>query len=195
MVPKHSSPGLGLLPCAVDVVQNPLGLGPGEVGGQRQPGGGGVLARALLATQRGADAVGAGVLPDDGVVHRLTGRALPHHRCLTLIGDADRGDVRRFEVRVGQRSRGHVAQVVPDLDRVVLHPTGLREDLLVLALVDGYHPARVVEDHAAARRGALVNRRDKLLCITHRVPLSDRRIVLTVVASIRRAVSANASAK
>ena len=37
---------------------------------------------------------GAAVLPDDGVVDRPAGRAVPHDRGLALVGDAERGDVR-----------------------------------------------------------------------------------------------------
>ena len=40
-----------------------------------------------------ADLVGAGVLPDDGVVDGLAGGPVPHHRGLALVGDADRGEV------------------------------------------------------------------------------------------------------
>ena len=41
---------------------------------------------------------GAAILPDDGVVHRLAGRAVPHHRRLALVGDADAGQ------RLGRRA-------------------------------------------------------------------------------------------
>ena len=47
-------------------------------------------ARAALAQRRGA-----AVLPDDGVVDRLAGGAVPDTRGLALIGDADAGDVAR----------------------------------------------------------------------------------------------------
>ena len=51
--------------------------------------------------------------------------------------------------------------VAPDLDRVVLDPAGAREDLPVLALVDGHDAALGVEDDAARGGGALVDRRDE----------------------------------
>ncbi len=48
-----------------------------------------------------AERLGAPVLPDDRVVHRAAGGALPQHRRLALVGDADRGD--RLALR-GDRS-------------------------------------------------------------------------------------------
>ena len=48
-----------------------------------------------VALERAGDAVGAGVLPDDRVVVRPPGVAVPHHRRLALVGDAERGEVGR----------------------------------------------------------------------------------------------------
>ena len=50
---------------------------------------------ALVPVQRAGDAVGAGVLPDDRVVVGPAGLAVPDHRGLALIGDAERGQVGR----------------------------------------------------------------------------------------------------
>lgn len=40
-----------------------------------------------------ADTFGATVLLDDGIVDRLAGFFFPDNGCLTLIGDADTGDL------------------------------------------------------------------------------------------------------
>ena len=61
------------------------------------------------------------------------------------------------QIGVRQRARGDRSGVLPDLDRIVFHPTGFREDLLVFLLVDGHHPALVVEDHAPGGGRALVD--------------------------------------
>jgi hypothetical protein len=53
------------------------------------------MARQPLRAQLGAQRLGAAVLPDDGVVDRLAGAAVPQHRGLALVGDADGGDVAR----------------------------------------------------------------------------------------------------
>ena len=46
-----------------------------------------------------AEVGGAAVLPDDRVVDRLAGLAVPDDRRLALVGDADRGDRRRAAAR------------------------------------------------------------------------------------------------
>ena len=55
-----------------------------------------------------------------------------------------------------------VRRALPDLDRVVLDPAGLRQDLLVLELVAAHLVAAVVEDHEAGAGGALVDGADEV---------------------------------
>ena len=53
-------------------------------------------------------------------------------------------------------------RALPDLDRVVLDPAGLRQDLLVLELVAAHLVAVVVEDHESGAGGALVDGADEV---------------------------------
>ena len=126
--------GLCLGPGAINVVQDPLDLGAGKIGGQRK-------AHLLLEPFRAAilrqlidDVLRAGVLPDDGVVDGFAGGLVPHHGGFALVGNSDGGNVVTRQVRLGERRTDDLAGVVPDLGGVVLHPAGLREDLLVLHL-------------------------------------------------------------
>ena len=86
---------LGFGADARDIVQDPLDLRAGEIGRQGQAN---FRAEAILAAifrQLVADFVGAGILPDDGVVYRLSSRLLPHNGGFALVGDTYRSDVRR----------------------------------------------------------------------------------------------------
>ena len=84
-------------------VEDPLQLGAGEVGVDDQAGlAPEALFQAALA-QGCAGGLGAAVLPDDGVVHGLAGAAVPHHRGLALVGDADRGDLACRRAGLGER--------------------------------------------------------------------------------------------
>ena len=58
-----------------------------------------------LAAQRIAKIRRAPVLPDDRVVDRLAGRAIPDHGGFALIGDADAGDVARAETGLAPSPR------------------------------------------------------------------------------------------
>ena len=147
------------------VVEDPLDLRAGEIGRQRQPG---LRPEAVLPASFGpaqdrpfgqlaADAVRAGVLPDDGVVVRLAGARVPDHRGLALVGDADRCQVVRRQIGFRQTALDHILRARPDLQRVVLDPAGLRVDLLVFELVDAHHRAGVIEDHEAGAGRALVD--------------------------------------
>ena len=82
---------------------------------------------------------GAAVLPDDGVVDRLAGFAIPDDGGLALIGDAD---ARRCRRRVSPAllraaSRDVSSCDLPDFVGVMLDPAGLRKDLPELLLRDG----------------------------------------------------------
>jgi len=141
--------GLGALADALDVLQDPGDLGAGEVGGQTQAHAVLVLVRAFVAGQAVADLLGAGILPDDDVVDGLAGVLVPHDGALALVGDAHRGDLVTVDLRLGEYPADDGADVVPDLDGVVLDPAGAREDLLVLLLVDGDDLSVVVEQDGA----------------------------------------------
>ncbi len=123
---------LGGRPGAVDVLQDPLQLAAGEVGGRRQPGPLPDQLAAPVPVQRGGDRVGAGVLPDDRVAVGLAGPPVPHHRGLALVGDADRGQVTGPQPGPAQAGFDDLAGARPDLRRVMLHPARPGHDLVVL---------------------------------------------------------------
>src|SRR5699024_7880027 len=103
------------------------------------------------------DLLGPGVLPDDRVVDRFAGVLVPDDRGLALVGDADRGDVALAQRCPGQGQTDHLAGVPPDLQRIVLHPAGLRQDLLVLDLPGLHDLTGVVEDDGAGAGRSLVD--------------------------------------
>ncbi|MBG9885624.1 hypothetical protein ABE10_03285, partial [Bacillus toyonensis] len=127
-IPQHPAvcgaeeqvPGLGLLPRAFDVLQDPGDLRPGEVGRQGKPDD--RLEALDPAVRREAvdDLLRAGVLPDDGVVHRLSGGPVPDDGGLALVGDPDGGDVVPGQVGSGQGEADDLLHVAPDLPRVML---------------------------------------------------------------------------
>ena len=155
-VAEHQVPGLGPVARPFDVVEKPAHLRAREVRRQRQAD---PLAEAILAAvgrQLVDELVRAGVLPHERVVDGLARVAVPHDRGLALVGDAQRGDV--VLVAPG-RLEGLVEDLLrarPDLLGVVLDPTGLRIDLLVLLLRHRLNPALVVEDHRPRAGGALI---------------------------------------
>ena len=89
IVPKASSPVSARARAPGDVVEDPGDLGAGEIGIEQQAG----LRRDRASRGRRAsaraDSRGAAVLPDDGVVDRLAGGAVPDDGRLALVGDAD----------------------------------------------------------------------------------------------------------
>ncbi len=98
MVPKASSPRSAACARALDIVEDPADLGAGEIGVEQQAGLGGEQRFEAICLQLRAQWRGAPVLPDDGVVDRLAGLAVPDQRRLALVGDADGGDAEAVEI-------------------------------------------------------------------------------------------------
>ena len=69
---------------------------------------------------------------------------------------------RRLQARLLHGFGDHLRGAEPDLVRVVLHPAGLRIDLLVLLLRGGDDAAAAVENDEARAGGALVDGSDVL---------------------------------
>ena len=91
---------------------------------------------------------------------RLAGLAVPDDRRLALVGDADRGDVPRPDLRAAERFDADADLRRPDFLRVVLDPAGLRKDLCELLLRDRADGAVVIEDDGARTGRALIERED-----------------------------------
>ena len=162
MVPKTASPRSAAARTPSTFVQNPLQFAAGEIGRRRQARFVPDHVAAAVAVQRRRDPVGAGVLPDDRVVVRPAGVPIPHQRRLALVRDSQCDNVFRRQIGRVERRHQHRCRALPDLDRVVLDPSGPRQDLLVLELMATHLAAVAVEDHAAGAGGALVDRSDEL---------------------------------
>ena len=183
-VPKSASPRSAAARSPSTLLQQPLQLAAGEVGGRGQPGLAPDDLAAAVGVQGGGDAVGAGVLPDDGVVPRTAGMPVPDDRRLALVGDADGVQVGGAEAGAGEGGPDDGLGALPDLQRVVLDPPGAGEDLLVLELVLANRPAGVVEDHEAGARRALVDGAHE---VSHGLSLAQRAGV--VLATVTRLAS------
>ncbi len=84
---------LGAPARARNLIQQPRELGAAEVGIDDQAGALGYQALGADLLQLVAHRRGAPVLPDDRVMERLAGLAVPQQRGLALVGDADRHHV------------------------------------------------------------------------------------------------------
>ena len=140
---------LGLLPCALDVFQDPAQLGAGEVRVDDQAGLGAEGIGQALFLQAVAILTGAAALPDDGVVDGFAGVLVPHDGGLALVGDADGGDVRGGGTDVGHGLLGNFQLGGPDLVCIMLDPAGLGEVLGKLLLCNTAHLALLIEEDAA----------------------------------------------
>jgi len=143
------------------ILDQPDDLGGGKIGGQGQTGGSAIALPAAIGGQAGDDAVGAHVLPDQSVVEGGAAGAIPHHGSLALIGDADGRQIGGSQARRCHRLPDDQAAVLPDLERIVFHPTGLGIVLAMLALRRGDDAPEPVEDDKPGGGCALVERTDK----------------------------------
>ena len=99
---------------------------------------------------------GARVLPDDRGGERNAGLRVPEDDRLPLVRHAEAEH--RLAGRRGDRLGHDPADVVPDLQGVVLHPSGPGKELGVLAICGGHRAAGRVEEEAARSGRPLVDR-------------------------------------
>jgi hypothetical protein len=148
--------GLGARPGAGHVVEDPANLAGREIRIDQQAG-------FLLHQRPGAVGLqplteigGAAVLPDHRVINRVAGFAIPDQSRLALIGDADGGEVAGLESGAAERFDRDANLRGPYLLRIVLHPTGLGEQLGELFLGRRHDPAVVIEHDRTRAGGALI---------------------------------------
>ena len=150
---KEQLSTLSLLPGSGDVIQDPFELGAGEVGIHHQAGlpanGFGVSGGLQLV----AVGTGPAALPDDGVAHWFAGGLVPNNGGLTLVGDADSGDVGGGSSDLPHGLHGNPKLCGPDLVGVVLYPAGLGEDLGKFLLSGTAHMPLLIEENAAVAGG------------------------------------------
>src|SRR5215217_450695 len=155
---------------AVYVLQQPLDLRAGEVRVYNET----ALVRnhlvVALLRKRSTDRRAPPVLPNHGVVDRLTSLPIPHDHCLALVGDPDRRYILRRYPGVLQRLPHNIHGDVPDLTRVVLDPARLRVMLRELLLGLPYRGAVMIEDYGPARRGPLIYSQNVVPCHTFPFP-------------------------
>ena len=165
--------GLGALASALDVIQDPLDLRAGEVGGQTQAADLAEAIRTLVALEFLDDVGGTHILPNDRVVDGFAGVFVPYDSGFTLIGDADGGQLMAVDLCLLQSLGDDGASGVPDLDGVVLDPARIREDLGELLLADRDDLAGVVEDDRTSRGGALVDGKNEHFGGGHECPFGS----------------------
>ena len=142
------------------VVQQPFDLRAGEIRVRHKARLGADLVAPACLDDPVDDIGGTAALPDDGVCNRLAGGLVPDHGGLTLVGDADGGNVRGGDAELAHRAARHLKRRVPDLVRVVLDPAGLRENLAEFLLRGGTDVAGAVKENAAGGGSALIQGHD-----------------------------------
>ena len=156
--------------CLFHMVQNPADLGGGKIGIEQQTGSGLNLVIPSGEFQLVTETGRSPILPDDGVVDGFSGFPVPHHGGFPLVGDAETRDgpglfPAPFDGLATDTKRGG-----PDLFRIVLHPTQVRENLpkLLLGREDRV-PVRFEQDRTGAG-SSLVDTENQCI-ISHLCPL------------------------
>ena len=95
------------------------------------------------------------------MMDRPAGRAVPDDGRLTLVGDADGGDIGGGHTGPGDRLHRHSQLRGPDLPGVMLHQAGCGKELLELLLGHPTDGAVMVEHQGTGTGGALVKGKDE----------------------------------
>ncbi len=103
----------------------------------------------------------AQVLPYEGVVADDARLRFPRNNGFPLVGDTDSYDIPIACANLGQRLANDFHTIVPNLQRIVLHPPGLGKNLLVFHLVGGLQGSTLIEQDESGAGCSLVQCADK----------------------------------
>ena len=142
----------------VERIEQPAELAAGEVSVRHEARRRAYVRLKALVAQTLDDRRCAAALPHDRVVHRASGLPVPENRRLSLVGDADGGDVLHGNAADAHGLAQGVHLGVEDRRRVVLHPAGLRVDLLELVALHADDARLLIEDYRSGARRALIER-------------------------------------
>ena len=153
---------IGACACTFHVLKNPCNLCAGEIRINEQAS---LLADHIFSVVVGklfAKRCTAAVLPDDGVVHRLTGLSIPDDGGLALICDADGDDIARTDAGLSKHLDSSSKLRSKDVEGVVLDPADTRINLLEFMLGYANDVAVVSEENRAGTGGSLVESQNVL---------------------------------
>ena len=161
-VAEEKVAGLGLFARFGDVIEQPADFEGAEIGGERESGLRAEAVGSPVAGEFGDRFGDPHILPDESVGHGFAGVAIPQDGGFALVGDSDGGQAGGLEAALRHGFRDDCARAEPDLVRVVLHPSGLRIDLLVLFLGAGDDASATVENQKTCAGGALIDGADEV---------------------------------
>src|SRR6185312_145359 len=96
------------------------------------------------------------VLPNNGIIHRVAGFAVPYNGGFPLVGDAYGANVFPVNAHFGSSLGGYTGLRRPNFRGIVFHPTRLRKNLRKFFLSDRPYLPFVIKDNGPGTRGALV---------------------------------------
>ena len=153
---KRQFAAFGHAASAFYMVQYPLQFGGRKIGVDQQARFVLHLVGVACLSQAQALRLSTPVLPNNGVVNRLSGVAAPNHRGFALVGDAHRSHRTGADPGLRQGLSGGGQLALPNFFGVVFDPAGLRVDLAKLRLRRRQDAAIRPENDASRTRGALV---------------------------------------
>ena len=145
------------------MVKNPLDLGGREIRINHQAS---LLVDHLLITifnQLFGDVARLLRLPDNCVINRLTGMAIPNNRRFPLVSNPNRRNLIGLDLGLNHYVWNHWLNAIPNLQGIMFNPPWLREVLRKFLLADRNLISVMVKDNRPWARRSLVNRHDILL--------------------------------
>src|SRR6202140_5603384 len=162
-VAKQKVAGFSLCEGARNLFENPANLEATEIGSERKAGPGAIAVLSAKHSELGHRGSNARVLPDNRVVNGLPTFLLPDHSRFALVAHSDRSHIFRPQPASFHCFLDDATRAAPNFFRIMLNPSRLWIDLLVLSLSRAHDASGSIEHDEARACRSLING-TKLVC-------------------------------
>ncbi len=156
-IAKQQIAGFGLRACARNIFENPANLEATEISSERKAGLGAIAILSATRSELGHGGSNARVLPDNCVVHGLSTFLVPDDGGFALVGDPDRSQIFRPQPPRFHCFLDDSVCAAPNFLWIVLDPSRLGIDLLVLFLSCAHDASGTIEHDEARTCRSLIN--------------------------------------
>ena len=159
-IAKQKIAGFSLSACACNLFENPANFEATEISSERKASPGAIAVLSAKRSELDYRGSNSRILPDNRVVNGLPTFLVPDHSGFALVGDSDRSQIFRPQPASFHCFLDDTIRAPPNFFWIVLDPSRLGINLLVLFLSCAHDVSGTIEHYEARACRSLINGAD-----------------------------------